>query len=77
MANPYMIEDAFACVGRLWGAEQAEGDDQGVAQVEQLTQILRDFKSHEDQERQAQKLQKMNIDLECLLPVECVPCDVY
>lgn len=49
MASQYLVEDAFRTLGSLWGSEQADGDDEGVAKVEDLTAKLRDFKQHNDE----------------------------
>jgi hypothetical protein len=50
-ADQWQISQAFADLGVLWGEEQAEGDDVGVVQVEQLARLLRAFQTHEQQEQ--------------------------
>lgn len=50
MADPYAIQDCFRCLGWLYGAEQAEADDQGVALIDRLFAGLRDFTAHEKTE---------------------------
>jgi hypothetical protein len=52
MADNYAINRAMQDLGGLWAAEHAEGDDDGVTQVEALVKGLRKFKQHEDAEHQ-------------------------
>jgi hypothetical protein len=50
MAYPHQLDRAFQDLGTLYAAEHAEGDDEGVAQVEGIVKLLRRFKQHEEAE---------------------------
>lgn len=50
MADSMQINQAMQSLGSLWGAEHAEKDDDGVAQIEKLAKLLRKFRDHEAKE---------------------------
>lgn len=65
MILDYDTADAFRALGRLWAKEQAEDDDEGAAQIEQLATSLRAYKQREADEAESNDEACLPIDACC------------